>query len=202
MKGYRTLITNVVLGGVALLLILGYDVKPELEEALLKGALALGALLNIWLRLNTDGPVPRPKALDPEPKKRRTKKGPRGSLKLDVIPVLLFIGVISLLLVMQTGCSSSAIKDNAVVTPFEECINGDGYNNARLASCATSIEILATAADTAADNGVISGDTEKALLDKLETALAMLEGVRDSRDGGRLAIIQRLLVDVAAELPQ
>jgi hypothetical protein len=57
MKGYRTVVTNVVIPLASALAVVGVEIPPEMVEELIAGGFALYGLVNIGLRFITDSKV-------------------------------------------------------------------------------------------------------------------------------------------------
>lgn len=160
MKGYKTIFTNIALGGFALAAIFGFDVTPEQEAAILEMVLAIGALVNIYLRFITDGPVFN------RPPKTPVNNKQKGNANIDVLCGWCMLSLLGLTILFAcSGCSWFKTKD--VAPPLSHCIHIEALSSDKLYSCYKSVEMLAKAVDGVADAKLITKEQERKMLSRL-----------------------------------
>lgn len=191
MKGYKTIFTNIALGGFALAAIFGFDVTPEQEAAILEMVLAIGALVNIYLRFITDGPVFN--------KPRNVVNKQKGNANVDILCGWCMLCLLGLIILFAcSGCSWTKTKQAAA--PITECLAIEEIDNTKILSCYKTIELLAGSVDAAADAGIITPETERMLLDRLRLSLKAMKLVRENKDKLQLHKVKRYVADVDAVL--
>lgn len=109
------------------------------------------------------------------------------------------------ILLLSTGCS--VIKEKPW-TPVADCMDVREPNNQTLAACYTTIKILATNADIAADAALISSEQERNFLEELERAVMLLELSRalisnnPQNASDQLILAQEVLLALSKAIPQ
>lgn len=203
MKGYRTIILNILAFVFAILAMTGYEIAPEDQSQISLGILAL---LNIFMRFKTDTAVGQKdptvismetveKIVVPESLKKQAGFSSIGNM------IFLFIFAVSTILF--SGCAAIQNKN-----PIVDCVDVTNVSINTVGACYSSIAIIADNIDAAADSGTITSDQEKSYLNKLEKAvelLAMAEPfVRANTQlaSGQINIVQGIITSLSNDVPK
>ena len=191
MKGYKTIFTNIALGGFALAAIFGFDVTPEQEAAILEMVLAIGALVNIYLRFITDGPVfNRP---------RNVVNKQNGNANVDILCGWCMLCLLGLIILFAcSGCSWFKTKD--IAPPLSHCIYIEVPSPDKLYSCYKSVEMLAKAVDGVADAELITKEHERKMLSRLSNVVDILNQVRTTLSKEHFNVAQKYLLQIHDEV--
>lgn len=191
LKGFRTIIANVVLGLFAIAAAFGFDVTPEQQAAIVNGAMALGVIVNIWLRMKTDTAV-----FNSKPQKKARRQG--GFAQASFLFSILIGSAMLAAIISLQGCGSIGqhLKEELPWRPFHDCLKVYTVSNRALGACAASINILAVSADSAADTGVITKEVEHKALDNLQISLDILRQLQQMQPGLESDVIYVQLRDL------
>lgn len=196
LKGYRTVITNILVLAFSVLAMFGLDVTAEDQGYILSGVLALA---NVGLRLITNTAY----GTSEEVGQTTRSKSQAGFIRLPVTAICAFLSI--LMLCLAAGCS--ILKDNPL-RPIADCVSIEAPSNDTIGACYASVTMLAGQIDNLADAGVIESALERELLAHLDDAMQLLVTTQtlissDPEDAAEsLKLVQALLLILQEKIPE